>query len=79
MQIKRLLTDRLVVAGDRLINGEGEHCESVEHADGQLVAELPDGKKVRVSSIEFGCYLLSKGRTDRGLAKKRRHSFWEDS
>ena len=59
MQIKRLLTDRLVVAGDSLINGEGEHCESVEHADGQLVAVLPDDKKVRNSPVQFGCYLLS--------------------
>ena len=37
MQIKRLLNDRIVVAGDRLINSEGEHCEFVEHANGQLV------------------------------------------
>jgi hypothetical protein len=36
MQIKRLLDDRLVVAGDRLINSQGEHCELVEHANGQL-------------------------------------------
>ena len=79
MQIKRLLNDRLVVAGDGLINGEGEHCESVEHADGQLVAVLPDDKKVRNSPVQFGCYLLSKNRTDRGLAKDRLRSFWEDS
>ena len=46
---------------------------------GQLVAVLPDGKKVRNSPAELGCYLLCKDRTDRGLAKDRLHSFWEDS
>jgi hypothetical protein len=79
MQIKRLLDDRLVVTGDKLINSQGEHCEFVEHADGQLVAVSPDGKKVKSSLVEFGCYLLSKYRTDRGLAKDRLRSFWEDS
>ena len=79
MQIKRLLNDRIVVAGDRLINSEGEHCEFVEHADGQLVAVSLDGKKNRDSPAELGCYLLGKNRTDRGLAKDRLRSFWEDS
>jgi hypothetical protein len=79
MQIKRLLDDRLVVAGDKLINSQGEHWEFVEHANGQLVAMSPDGKRVRKSPAELGCYLLSKSRTDRGLAKDRLRSFWEDS
>ena len=79
MQIKRLLNDIEVVAGDKLINSQGEHCEFVEHADGQLVAVSPDGKKVKSSPAEFGCYLLSKDRTGRGLAKDRLRSFWEDS
>ena len=79
MQIKRLLNDIEVVAGDKLINSQGEHCEFVEHANGQLVAVSPDGKKVRNSPAEFGCYLLSKDRTGRGLAKDRLRSFWEDS
>ena len=46
---------------------------------GQLVAVSPDGKKVRNLPAELGCYLLSKDRTDRGLAKDRLRSFWEDS
>ena len=79
MQIKRLLDDRLVVTGDRLINTRGEHCEFVEHANGQLVAVSPDGEKVKSSPVEFGCYLLNKDRTDRGLAKDRLRSFWEDT
>ena len=37
MQIKQLLDDRVVVTGDKLINSQGEHCEFIEHADGQLV------------------------------------------
>ena len=78
MQIKRLLDDRVVVTGDRLINTRGEHCEFVEHADDQLVAVSLDGKKIRNSPAEFGCYLLSKDRTDRGLAKDRLRSFWEE-
>jgi hypothetical protein len=53
MQIKRLLDDRLVVTGDRLINSQGEHCELVEHANGQLVAVSPDGKKVKSSPAEI--------------------------
>jgi hypothetical protein len=79
MQIKRLLNDIEVVAGDKLINSQGEHCEFVEHADGQLVAVSLDGKKIRNSPAELGCYLLSKDRTDRGLAKDRLRSFWEDT
>lgn len=79
MQIKRLLNDIEVVAGDKLINSQGEHCEFVEHADGQLVAVSPDGKKVKSSPAELDCYLLSKDRTDRGQAKDRLRSFWEDS
>ena len=53
MQIKRLLDDRLVVTGDKLINSQGEHCEFVGHADGQLVAVSPDGKKIRNSPAEI--------------------------
>jgi hypothetical protein len=79
MQIKRLLDDRVVITGDRLINSQGEHCEFVEHANGQLVAVSLDGKEVKSSPAELGCYLLSKDRTDRGLAKDRLRSFWEDS
>ena len=79
MQIKRLLNDIEVVAGDKLINSQGEHCEFVEHADGQLVAVSLDGKKIRNSPAELGCYLLSKDRTHRELAKDRLRSFWEDT
>ena len=53
MQIKRLLNDIEVVAGDKLINSQGKHCEFVEHANGQLVAVSPDGKKVKSSPAEI--------------------------
>ena len=79
MQIKRLLDDREVLVGDNLINSQGEHCEFVEHANGQLVAVSPDGKKVKSSPAELGCYLLGKNRTDRGLDRERLRSFWEDT
>ena len=79
MQIKRLLDAGAVVAGDKLINSQGEHCEFAVHANGQLVPVSPDGKKIRNSPAELGCYLLSKDRTDRGLAKDPLRSFWEDS
>ena len=62
------MNDIEVVAGDRYIHSQGEHCEFAEHADGQLEAVSPDGKKVKSSPVEFGCYLLNKDRTDRGLA-----------
>ena len=75
MQIKRLLNDIEVVAGDKLINSQGEHCEFVEHANGQLVAVSPDGKKVRNPPVEFGCYLLSEVRIDQGLTKDFPRSF----
>ena len=53
MQIKRLLDDRVVITGDRLINSQGEDCEFVEHANGQLVAVSPDGEKVKSSPAEI--------------------------
>ena len=69
MQIKRLLNDIEVVAGDKLINSQGEHCEFAVHANGQLVAVSLEGKKVKSSPVKFGCYLLNKDRTDRELSK----------
>ena len=78
MQIKRILNDRIVGTEDTLINSQREHCKFVEHTNGQLVAVSLIGKKIRNSPAEFGCYLLSKDRTDRGLAKDRLRSFWDN-
>lgn len=74
----RLLNDRQT-AGGKVFDAQGLPYTLVEHADGQLVTISPDSKKVRNSLDELGCYLLSKGRTDRGLAKDRPGSFWKDS
>jgi hypothetical protein len=61
-----------------LIYSQGEHCELVEPASGQLAAVSPDGNMVKSSPDELDCYLLNNDRTDRGLAKDRLRSFWED-
>ena len=79
MHIKRLLDDKEVFAGSKVFDAQGRSYAFVEHANGQLVAVSPDGKKVKSSPVEFGCYLLSRDRTDLGLAKDRLRSFWEDS
>ena len=42
-----------MVTGDKLINSAREHCELVEHANGQLVAVSPDGKKVKNSPLNL--------------------------
>ena len=53
MQIKRLLDDRVVVAGDKLINSQGEHCEFVEHADDQLVAVCLMARKLGIHPLNL--------------------------
>jgi len=37
MQIKRLLDDREVFVGDKLLVAQGRHHASVEHAGGELI------------------------------------------
>ena len=78
MQIKRLLDDRLIITGDRLINSQGEHWEFIEHANGQLVVTAEDERPTRFKLDELDCYVIHVTRTDRGLAKDRLRSFWED-
>ena len=51
MQIKRLLDDREVFAGDKLFDAQGRSYAFVEHANGQLVAVSLDGKKLRVRPL----------------------------
>ena len=78
MQIKRLLDDRVVVTGDKLINSQGEHCEFVEHSGGELVVAAEDGRSIRFKPDELGCYVIHVNRTDRGLAKERLRDYWAD-
>ena len=40
MQIKRLLDDREVLAGDKVFDAQGRSYEFVEQANGQLTATL---------------------------------------
>ena len=43
MQIKRLLDDREVFAGDRLFDAQGRSYAFVEHSGGELVVAAEDG------------------------------------
>ena len=44
MQIKRLLDDREVFAGDRLFDAQGRSYALVEHSRGELVVTAEDGR-----------------------------------
>ena len=77
MQIKRLLNDREVFAGDRLLDAQGLSYAFVEHSDGDLVVALEDGHPIRFKPDELGCYVIHVNKTERGLAKERLRSFWE--
>jgi hypothetical protein len=77
MQIKRLLNDREVFAGDRLLDAQGRSYAFVEHSSGELVVTAEDGRPIRFKPDDLGCYVIHVTRTDRGLAKERLRSFWE--
>ena len=78
MQIQRTLDDRPVTAGDRLFGPKGEPVEFVEYKNGALVVLDSDGRRIWFKPVELSCYTLSANRTDRGLAKERLRSFWDD-
>ena len=77
MQIKRLLNDREVFAGDRLLDAQGRSYAFVEHSSGELVVTAEDGRPMRFEPKALGCYVIHVNRTERGLAKERLRSFWE--
>jgi hypothetical protein len=77
MQIKRLLDDREVFAGDKLFYAQGRSYAYVEHSGGELVVTAENGCLSRFKPEALGCYLVHVNRTDRGLAKERLRSFWE--
>ena len=77
MQIKRLLDDLEVFAGDRLFDAQGRSYAFVEHSGGELVVTAENGCLSRFKPEALGCYLVHVNRTDRGLAKERLRSFWE--
>jgi len=79
MQIKRLLDDRLVVAGDRVFDAQGRSYAFVEHSGGEIVVTAEDACSSRFKPEQLGCYLVHVSRTELGLAKERLRDYWEDS
>ena len=77
MQIKRLLNDREVFAGDRLLDAQGRSYAFVEHSSGELVVASEDERPTRFKPEQLGCYVIHVNRTDRGLAKERLRDYWE--
>ena len=78
MQIKRLLDDRDVHAGDRLFDAQGRSYAFLEHLSGELVVAAKDGHPTRFKPNELGCYVIHVNRTARGLAKERLRDYWAD-
>ena len=78
MQIKRLLDDREVFAGDKLFDAQGRSYAYVEHSGGELVVTAEDGRPIRFKPEELGRYVIHVTRTDRGLAKERLRDLGED-
>ena len=77
MQIKRLLDDREVFAGDRVFDVQGRFYEFVEQSGSELVVTALDGPPTRFKPDELGCYVVHANRIDRGLAKERLRDYWE--
>ena len=68
MQIKRLLDDREVFAGDRVFDVQGRPYALLEHLSGELVVTTEYRRSIRFKPEQLGCYLVHVNRTDRGLA-----------
>jgi hypothetical protein len=77
MQIKRLLDDREVFAGDRLLDTQGRPYAFLEHLSGELFVTALDGRPVQFKPEKLGCYVIHVNMTELGLAKGRLRSFWE--
>ena len=76
MQIKRLLDDREVFAGDRLLDTQGRPYAFLEHLSGELVVAAEDGCPTLFKPEQLGCYVIHVNKTDRGLAKERLRDYW---
>ena len=77
MQIKRLLDDREVFAGDRLFDAQGRSYGFLVHSGGELVVTPDGGRPTRFKPERLGFYVIHVNRTDRGLAKERLRDYWE--
>ena len=78
MQIKRLLDDREVHAGDRVFDAQGRSYAFVEHSGGELVVAVEDERPTRFKPADLGCYVIHVNRTERGLVKERLRDYWEN-
>ena len=78
MQIKRLLDDREVLVGDKLFDAQRRSYAFLEHSGGELVVAAEDGRPTCFKPEALGCYVIHVNRADRGLAKERLRSFWEN-
>ena len=78
MQIKRLLDDREVFAGDKVFDAQGRSYGFIERSGGELVVTAEDSCPVRFKPEQLGCYLVHVNRTDKGLAKERLRDYWEE-
>jgi hypothetical protein len=77
MQIKRLLDDREVFIGDKVLDAQGRSYAFVEHSIGELVVAVEDERHTRFKPERLGCYVIHVNRTDRRLAKERLRDYWE--
>ena len=78
MQIKRLLDDREVFAGDKLFDSQGRSYGFLVHSGGELVVAAEDGRPTCFKPEALGCYVMHVNRTDLGLAKERLRDYWEN-
>ena len=78
MQIKRLLNDREVFAGDKLFDAQGRSYSFLEHLSGELVVAAEDGRSIRFKPERLGYYVIYVNRTELGLAKERLRDYWEE-
>ena len=78
MQIKWPFGALEVFAGDSLFDAQGHSYALVEHSSGELVVAVGDERPTRFKPERLGCYVIHVNRTDRGLAKERLRSFWEN-
>ena len=78
MQIKRILDDRELFAGDRVFDAHGRPYAFVEHSGGELVVKSEEAAPTSFKPEQLGCYVTYVTRTERGLAKERLRSFWEE-
>jgi len=61
-----------------VFDAQGRSYAFVEHSSGELVVAAEDGRPTCFKPEALGCYVIHVNRADRGLAKERLRSFWEN-